>query len=81
MTKTAEIVLRDALTLNEGDRAALAGILIDSLETEPEDGVEEAWTAEIDRRVGQLDSGEIKTVAWEGARARLGKKARGTSSR
>ncbi len=78
MTRTAETLLRDALTLNERDRAAIAGLLIDSLETEPEDGVEEAWAIEIDQRAAQMDSGQITNIPWEKVRARLFKKASGT---
>ena len=78
MTRTAEILLRDALTLDEGDRAAIAGLLIDSLEAEPEDGVEEAWAIEIDKRAAQVDSGQAATIPWDKVRARLFRKASGT---
>jgi putative addiction module component (TIGR02574 family) len=78
MTRTAETLLRDALTLDDRDRAAIAGLLIDSLETEPEEGVEEAWAVEIDKRAALMDSGQIKNIPWEKVRARLFKKASGT---
>ena len=79
MTRTATIILRDALKLGEHDRAALAGLLIESLETEPEEGVEEAWAAEIDRRIAQLDAGEVTSIPWEEVRSRLFRTARGTT--
>ncbi len=79
MTRSAEIVLRDALTLSDQDRAAIAGLLIDSLESETEEGVEEAWAAEIDRRTTQVDAGQTKTIPWEQVRVRLFRKASGTT--
>jgi len=78
MTRTAEVILRDALTLGERDRAAIAGLLIDSLEVEPEEGVEDAWAAEIDRRAAEMDSGHVETIPWEKVRARLFKRVSGT---
>jgi putative addiction module component (TIGR02574 family) len=71
MSKDLTEVLRDASELSEQDRATLAGLLIDSLETEADADVEEAWAAEIARRVAQLEAGEAKTVPWEEVRQRL----------
>jgi len=80
MTDLAKNVLRDALALNDEDRAALASVLIESLDTEQDEGVEEAWTAEIQRRFAELKSGEIQTVPWEDVRDRLFRKIRGDSA-
>jgi putative addiction module component (TIGR02574 family) len=33
--------------------------------------VEEAWLAEIERRMADLDSGLVQTIPWEELRARL----------
>jgi putative addiction module component (TIGR02574 family) len=71
MAKDLEEVLRDATELSERDRAALAGLLIESLEGEPEFDAEAAWADEIERRVTELDTGAVKTVAWEEVRRRL----------
>ena len=60
-----------AADLPEEDRATLAGLLIESLESEVDEGVEVAWKEEIKRRVAQLDSGEVETIPWERVRARL----------
>lgn len=79
MTRTAEHILREALTLAESDRATIAGLLIESLEDAPDEGVEEAWAAEIDRRAAELDSGEVATISWEEVRTRLFRTDRGTS--
>ena len=53
------------------DRATLAGLLIESLEGEPDPDVEAAWAAEIERRVAELDAGTVKTIPWEEVRQRL----------
>ena len=47
------------------------GALIESLYGEPETGVEEAWEAEIKRRVGDLDARSVETVPWSAVRDRL----------
>jgi putative addiction module component (TIGR02574 family) len=64
-------ILRDAAELSEHDRATLAGLLIESLEGEPDPGVEAAWAAEIERRVAELDAGNVTTIPWEEVRQRL----------
>jgi len=52
-------------------------LLIESLDAEQEEGWAEAWTAEIQRRADQLDSGEVNTIPWEDVRARLLEKKHG----
>lgn len=64
-------VFRDAAELSESDRAALAGLLIESLETEADPDVEAAWAAEIERRVQELEAGTVKSIPWEEVRQRL----------
>ena len=71
MSETAETLLKKALALNEVDRASIAGALIESLHGEPEAGVEEAWEAEIKRRVAELDTRSVETVPWSAVRDRL----------
>lgn len=79
MTGAAEKILSEALELEESDRATLAGLLIESLDDESDEGWEEAWAAEIKCRTAQLDSGEVNTIAWEEVRARLLERKRGAS--
>ena len=71
MPKDFKDVFRDATELSERDRATLAGLLIESLEGEPDPEVEAAWAAEIERRVAELDAGTVKTIPWEEVRRRL----------
>ena len=60
-----------ASILSETDRATLAGLLIESLESEVDPDVEDAWRAEIERRVAELDAGTVETVPWEVVKAKL----------
>jgi len=64
-------LFKQACRLPEKDRAELAGLLLESLETEPDPAVEQAWAKEIERRVTELDVGTVKTVPWETVKARL----------
>lgn len=74
-----ENVLNAALRLPATARAAVVAELIDSLdEAEPaEEGVEEAWAAEAERRLAEIDSGMVKPVPWSEARRRILAAARG----
>lgn len=71
MATSVEELYREALDLDARERAALAARLIESLDTEIEEGVEPAWLAEVERRVEELDSGKVKTIPWDEVRARL----------
>lgn len=71
MARSARELFEEALRLDPKQRAALAGLLIESLEPESEEGVEQAWVTEIERRMVELDSGSVQTIPWEELRARL----------
>ena len=62
-------ILHEAAGLPEWDRATLAGLLIESLDPEPD--AEAAWSDEVRRRVAELDAGAVKTVHWEEVRKEL----------
>jgi putative addiction module component (TIGR02574 family) len=64
-------LLAEALQLLPEERAALAGELIQSLDTEVDDDAEAAWSAEIRRRLERLDAGLANTVPWAEARRRI----------
>lgn len=70
-------ILLEALRLPEAERAALAGELIESLETEVDADAEAAWSAEIHRRVEDLKAGRAQTVPWAEARRRIRMAAQG----
>lgn len=71
MRKTFTEVWREAADLTEEERASLAGLLIESLEGEPDPDVEAAWAVEIEKRVAELDAGTAGTIPWEKVRQRL----------
>ena len=71
MSERADQLLRQALALDERDRASLAGALIESLDPEFQPGAAEAWDAEIERRVKELESHSVETVPWSKVRERL----------
>ena len=71
MPRDVAELFEEAAQLPETDRAELAGRLLESLHGEPDEGVEAAWAEEIERRIRQIDSGEVETIPWEEVRARL----------
>jgi putative addiction module component (TIGR02574 family) len=71
MSRTFTDLWKDASELSEKDRADLSGLLIESLESEPDEEVEAAWAAEIERRVAELEAGAVKSIPWEEVRQRL----------
>ena len=71
MKRDAAEILKEALALPTEARAALAGSLLDSLDTDVDEDAEAAWATEVNRRVAELDSGAVKTVPWAEVRRRL----------
>ncbi|MCU1347828.1 MAG: hypothetical protein JWO56_858, partial [Acidobacteria bacterium] len=59
MTRNVAELLREASELPESDRADLAGRLLQTLHSEPDEDVEAAWSEEIERRMRQIDDGEV----------------------
>lgn len=77
MVANRDDIFRGALLLDEQDRADLIAALIESLDSEVEEGVEEAWRIEIERRARNLESGAVQSIPWEVVRERLGRAASG----
>ena len=66
MTKNAEAILRDALDLDEGERAEMAAALLESLEpAADEHEIELAWREEVKRRVAEIDGRQAELIPWE----------------
>jgi hypothetical protein len=68
MSKTGQKVLDEALQLELAERAELAAELLASLDGEPDEDVEAAWAAEIERRATRARSGEDGGRLWAEAR-------------
>jgi putative addiction module component (TIGR02574 family) len=64
MSAETSDLLRRALALPVEERAALANLLLDSLER-ADASVQEAWDEEVARRIDDLKAGRAVTVPWE----------------
>jgi putative addiction module component (TIGR02574 family) len=71
MARSARELFEEAMRLDPEERATLMRLLIETLDAESEEGVEDAWRVEIERRMAELDSGAVEAVPWEEIRARL----------
>jgi putative addiction module component (TIGR02574 family) len=71
MSERARKLLQDALELPVPDRAELAANLLASLDSEPDDEVEGAWAAEVERRAREALANPEDDVSWESVRAEL----------
>ena len=61
-----------ALNLSHPERARLAARLIASMDDgNQEDGIERAWAEEIERRVREVDSGEVKLIPGDKVMAEM----------
>jgi putative addiction module component (TIGR02574 family) len=63
-----EILEAEALKLTPEERAHLADRLIASLTDDPE--IEEAWAAEVERRIAEIEAGRAQVVPAAEAIAR-----------
>ena len=64
-------IFRQALSLSEGDRAALAASLLQSLDPEIDDDAGDIWDAEIKRRIDEIDNGAVELIPWAEVRKEL----------
>jgi len=71
MARSARDLFDEAMRLEPQERATLMRLLIEALDADTEEGVEDAWRVEIERRLAELDSGSVETIPWEEVRARL----------
>ena len=71
MKQEADKVFASALRLPPQARAALAGRLIESLEKEVDEDAEVLWSAEIARRVKDLETGKVKSIPWPEVRRQI----------
>jgi putative addiction module component (TIGR02574 family) len=71
MTRAVEELYERASHLPVEDRAELAGLLLESIEDLPDEGIEEAWAAEIEHRMAEYRAGKVKTISWSEVRAHL----------
>ncbi len=65
MKSATDSLLEATLKLPEKERARVAKELIASLDDHWEEGVEEAWAAEVERRRLAVAQGRERLVPWE----------------
>jgi putative addiction module component (TIGR02574 family) len=68
-----------AAELPEGDRAALAGLLLSGLDDAGDSGIEAAWEEELAKRSSEIHEGSVQTVPWAEVREQLFDRRRGVS--
>jgi putative addiction module component (TIGR02574 family) len=68
MSEPAQDVLNAALKLPVPERAQVAAELLASLDGESDADVEEAWAAEIERRVERIRTGKATGRPWSQVR-------------
>ena len=71
MSTTFEDIKEKATQLSELERAELALALIESLDGPPDADVEEAWRIEVERRLGQIERGEVQLIPGDEVFERL----------
>jgi len=71
MGEAASKILQQALALPEDDRVTLATELLASLEGAPDQGWDEAWLAELDRRARAAETRGTPAPEWSEVRARI----------
>ena len=69
METPLEILESEALKLTLGERAALAQRLLASLDEDAQ--IEDAWAAEIERRIAEVESGAVQVIPIAEAVARV----------
>jgi putative addiction module component (TIGR02574 family) len=74
MTQAAEKVIADFMALDADERELVAVRLFDAMHEGARDpGYEEAWDAEIQRRIDQIDRGESKMIPMDEAMKMIGR--------
>lgn len=71
MSNTLSELKEKASHLSDPERAELALSLIESLDGPADPDVEEAWRLEIERRVGEIERGEVQLIPGDEVFARL----------
>lgn len=80
MTRRAQELLQEVLTLPPGERADVAAELLASLDEPPSDdpaAVQAVWAREIERRARRVTSGESAGESWDTVRERIAQRLNG----
>ena len=77
MNTQPQELLTAALSLSEIERADLAESLLRSLDPAPDPSADQAWAAEIERRIQAIDRGEVNLTAWDEVMATMRERRNG----
>lgn len=80
VTHAARQLLQDALGLSEEERVRIAAELLSSLDGQPDADWEQAWTAELTRRMKAAESRSEAASKWAEVRERVRARLRPTST-
>ncbi|MCF8197438.1 MAG: addiction module protein [Sulfuritalea sp.] len=69
MGSKLELLEAEALQLTSGERAAFAQLLLASLDEDTD--IEEAWAAETERRISDIESGAVQVMPIADALAQV----------
>jgi putative addiction module component (TIGR02574 family) len=69
MGNQLEALEAEALKLTSGERAAFAQLLLASLDEDAE--IEEAWAAEVERRIADVENGAVQVIPISEALAQV----------
>ncbi|OFZ71090.1 MAG: hypothetical protein A2Z01_10995 [Betaproteobacteria bacterium RBG_16_58_11] len=69
MGNKLEVLEAEALKLTTGERAAFAQLLLASLDEDAE--VEQAWAAEVERRISDVENGVVQLIPIADALAQV----------
>ena len=71
MTRRVEDLYRGAVELSESERAELAGLLLESLQTEPDPESKPPGQRRSSVGFRDIDEGRAATIPWEQVKAEL----------
>jgi len=77
MARLAKDIVKAAIQLPENERVLVVEQLLASLEAAPDEDVDAAWAAEIERRSREIKAGTVRPLSWKQVRSRARKQARG----
>jgi putative addiction module component (TIGR02574 family) len=76
MTRGAKKILEAAIKLTESERLQVIEELLASLEPAPENEVDAAWAAEVERRSREIKEGTVQAIPWDEVKSRARERVR-----
>jgi putative addiction module component (TIGR02574 family) len=73
---SAERLLSEVLALPIPERAKLVHRLLESLESIPDDDLDQAWLTELEKRARDVRTGAVTPIPWETARGNIANELR-----